>query len=102
MKTKFTGDNNEYLVTFQAGTCGNAAGFEHILIIINSNKTVRKVDAIYSLSKVIINNNSLIVSNFEWEKYDSHCCPTWEIKYYYKWNGKEFKLIKEEKMKRQN
>jgi hypothetical protein len=99
-KTTFTGHNNEYLVSFQAGTCGNSGGSEHILVIINSDKTIRKIDAIYSLSNVIIENNSLIVFYFQWEKYDSHCCPTWEIKCYYKWDGMEFKLIKEEKKKK--
>jgi uncharacterized protein (TIGR02145 family) len=98
-KTNFTGKGNEFLVSFLSG-CGNSAGYEHKLIILKSDKTIQELGSFNSYSPITFENNIVKCSDAEWDKNDSHCCPSWEIKRYLKWNGSKFIQIKAERSKK--
>jgi hypothetical protein len=90
------------MVVFEAGSGGDFIITELIFVEVTADKNIRQICNLTSFGEPIIQKDLIICKAYSWDKGDSQCCPSWEIKKYYKWNGSSFEITKEEKNKRTN
>jgi len=108
-KTNFTGRDNEYTLVFFGNWTGAVGGgptiassYELIVLELVDKKSIRQIFSIPSGWVPSIEEKFIMCIDADWEESDALCCPTREVRKYYKWYGNNFILYKQDKSEHSN